>query len=334
MSTTAPALRWSRAPAAQPGFRLIDRLHRNPASERASLLAALLQPRASIPPKYFYDELGCKLFEAICTLPEYYPTRTERAILSDNAVDIARYTGTRRQVVDLGAGDCAKAELLLPVLRPRRYIAVDIAAEALNPALARLSAAYEDIDVMGLVTDFSSRIDFGGVLDSTPTTFFYPGSSIGNFTRSEAISFLSQLRALATPASGLLIGVDTKKPVDRLIAAYDDPLGVTGAFNRNVLNHVNRVLPGNFDPNAFSHVALYNEREGRIEMHLESLLEQRVQLGGRQRLFRQGERIHTENSHKYSLAEFAAVLQSAGFNPVREWSGANGDFVVFYAELA
>jgi dimethylhistidine N-methyltransferase len=332
MSKLAPALHSIADRVVAPGFRLIQRLRLDPTAERHALIAGLLAASAAISPKYLYDALGCSLFEAICELPEYYPTRTERAIFNAYHDDIVRAIGTRRQFVDLGAGDCAKAALLLPAIDARRYIAVDIAAPALAPALARLVPAFPEVEMIGVVTDFSGQLDLGGVLDSGPATFFFPGSSIGNFTPDDALSLLGQIRRLCARGGGLLIGVDTKKDASRLHAAYNDALGVTAAFNRNVLSHVNAVIDADFDAAAFTHVAFYNAAEARIEMHLEARSRQHVRIAGQLRDFSEGERIHTEYSHKYAPEEFAALLRRAGFEEQKLWQDPAGDFAVFHAQ--
>jgi dimethylhistidine N-methyltransferase len=314
-------------------IRLIDRLRQDVASERRALAMALRAPQARIPPKYFYDALGCALFGAICELPEYYPTRTERGIFFANARAIAQAVGGQSQLVDLGAGDCAKAEALLPVLAPARYVAVDIAGEALHAALARIAARHPALRLLGVVTDFSHGLDLREDLEPRRTTFFYPGSSIGNFTPDEALAFLRSVRVhcAAVPGSGLLIGVDAPKDRARLVAAYDDALGVTAAFNRNALLHVNRVLGCAFDPGAFRHVARYDEDHGRIEMHLEATRDCAVSLDGAERRFARGERIHTENSYKYAPHAFRRMLGDAGFGEVVTWQDEAGDFAVHYA---
>jgi dimethylhistidine N-methyltransferase len=333
MSKPAAALHTVSERSARERVRLIDRRSLTDESfdEHAALVDGLFAYPATISPKYFYDDIGCTLFEAICSLPEYYPTRTERAILTTHRDAIVQAVGTGGQFVDLGAGDCAKAALLLPALHARRYVAVDIAAAAIEPALSRLTPAFPRVELMGVVTDFSRRFDLAGAIEAGPVTFFYPGSSIGNFTPDEARNLLRRIRDLCGPNSGLLIGVDTKKDKARLDAAYNDALGVTAAFNLNVLNHVNRIADGNFSPSAFAHVAFYEPIKGRVEMHLESRTVQRVRIGSRERLFAAGERIHTENSYKYSPAEFANLLRSAGFAHHRLWQDEARDFAVFYA---
>ena len=332
MPKPATTLHWITERAARHDVTLLNRFDPDSAAERAALLAGLFATPATISPKYFYDALGCMLFEAICALPEYYPTRTERAILTAHRNDIVRAAGTRKQLVDLGAGDCAKAALLLPALQPRRLVAVDIAAAAIGPALARLAPAFPAIELVGVVTDFSQRLDLAGAIDDGPVTFFYPGSSIGNFRPDDALDLLERVRQLCGPGSGLLIGADTRKDVARLNAAYNDALGVTAAFNRNILSHVNAAADCDFDPSAFAHVAFYNAAAGRIEMHLEADSTQRVTCDGCERVFAAGERIHTENSYKYAPTEFSALLRRAGFTDIVVWQDDAGDFAVYYAE--
>jgi dimethylhistidine N-methyltransferase len=333
MSKPATALHTVTERSARDNVRLIDRRNSRGDSddEHAALVDGLFASPAVISPKYFYDDIGCTLFEAICSLPEYYPTRTERAILTTHRDAIVQAVGTGGQFVDLGAGDCAKAALLLPALHARRYVAVDIAAAAIEPALSRLTPVFPRVELMGVVTDFSRRFDLGGAIDSGPVTFFYPGSSIGNFAPEEARNLLRRVRDLCGPESGLLIGVDTKKEKARLDAAYNDALGVTAAFNLNVLHHVNTLADCDFTPSGFAHVAFYEPIKGRVEMHLESRYLQRVRIGKRERVFVQGERIHTENSYKFSPGEFANLLRSAGFTELRVWQDDAGDFAVFYA---
>lgn len=319
--------------ARKPLVRMVDRLRDDAAAEHAALCAGLLAPQASIPPKYFYDPLGCALFGAICALPEYYPTRTEAAIFDAHRAQIAGVLGSGKQFVDLGAGDCAKSRAWLPHVAASRFIAVDIAGDTMATALAAIAADHPALECVGVVTDFTRGLDLAGELGPGAATFFYPGSSIGNFAPDEARAFLSAIAAqCATRAgSGLLIGVDLHKDAARLTAAYDDATGVTAAFNRNVLNHVNAVLGSDFNPRDFAHRALYDERLGRIEMHLEAMAPVRVALAGQARTFAIGERIHTENSYKYTPAVFTRLLQAAGFGQVQYWQDAARDFAVFHA---
>jgi dimethylhistidine N-methyltransferase len=272
------------------------------------------------------------LYSAICELPEYYLTRTERAVFIDHKSDIVAAIGPGSQLVDLGAGDGAKAAMWLASIAPSRYVAVDIAAASLRAALARLAVEFPSLEMLGLVADFTRGLDLARELGPGRATFFYPGSSIGNFAPPEASAFLADIRRhCAVTGGGLLIGVDTPKDAARLEPAYDDALGVTAAFNRNILLHVNRLLGCDFDATAFAHVALYDPVESRIEMHLEAMRDQIVSIDGVPRRYRAGERIHTENSYKYAPRRFTAMLRAAGFDSVEMWQDAAGDFAVYYA---
>ncbi|MEO7742053.1 MAG: L-histidine N(alpha)-methyltransferase [Usitatibacter sp.] len=316
------------------GYRIVDRAPGASGDDRAGVVAALREAPARISPRYFYDELGCAIYGAICRLPEYYPTRTELAIFRDHRSEIAAALGSGRQFVDLGAGDCCKAEGWLSFVAPSRYIAVDIAGHEIANALDRMAPDFPEVEMIGLVDDFSGGLELDDILDARPATFFYPGSSIGNFTPEEALTFLASIRAhcAARPGSGLLIGVDAKKQKGVLDAAYDDALGVTAAFNRNVLLHLNRRFGFDFQLYGFEHEGFYNEALGRIEMHLESLRDQSVSLGGGvTRHFAAGERIHTENSYKYAAPEFEKLLHGAGFGTLQRWSNAEQGYFVFYA---
>lgn len=315
------------------GIRLVNRLAVDADRERLELVEGLLAPRARISPKYFYDEMGCALYGAICRLSEYYPTRTEVALFLANRAEIARAVGTGKQFVDLGAGDCAKAHGWIPFLHPSRYVAVDIAAHEIARSLERIAPDFPGLELVGVATDFTRTLDLDDVLDPTPALFFYPGSSIGNFTPPEAVDFLARIRTLAAarPGSALLIGVDGKKSKAVLDAAYDDALGVTAAFNLNVLRHLNARFGFDFDESGFRHVGFYDDSAGRVEMHLESRREQVVRLGGTTRTFAAGERIHTENSYKYHAVEFEALLREAGFAAIRRWEAPGGGYFVFHA---
>jgi dimethylhistidine N-methyltransferase len=314
--------------------RIVDRSAPAAIDERSEVVARLRAAPASIAPRYFYDELGCALYGAICRLAEYYPTRTELALFREHRSDIADAVGVGRQFVDLGAGDCCKAQSWLPFLDVARYVAVDIAAPEIQRALERMAPDFPAVEMLGVVADFAQGLPLEGILDPRPALFFYPGSSIGNFTPAEAVAFLARIRAHCAPrpGSGLLIGVDAKKDRAVLDAAYDDSLGVTAAFNRNILAHLNRRFGFDFLVHAWRHRGFYNEAQGRIEMHLEAEAAQAVDLGsGVVRTFATGERIHTENSYKYRAEEFEALLREAGFGAIRRWSSPGESYFVFYA---
>jgi dimethylhistidine N-methyltransferase len=313
----------------KPTYRIVDRLAIDQVAERARLISGLRAPYATIEPKYFYDELGCALYAAICQLDEYYPTRTERAIFQNSRSEIAEAVGIGGTFVDLGAGDCCKAVSWLPHLQPSRYLAVDIAGPTMETSLANMAPEFPEIEMVGLITDFSENLELPADLVSDRTTLFYPGSSIGNFSPENAVKFLRQMRRYAS--NGLLIGVDAKKEKARLDAAYADALGVTAAFNLNALRHINREIGSNFIESRWKHVGQYNESLGRIEMHLESLEAQQVNIDGVARKFAAGERIHSENSYKYSQSEFTAILREAGFTDVRVWTNPQRAFWVFWA---
>ena len=313
----------------KPAFRIVNRLAIDQVAERVRLVAGLRATYATIEPKYFYDELGCALYAAICLLDEYYPTRTERAIFQSFRIEIAEAVGLGGTLVDMGAGDCCKAMSWLPYLQPARYLAVDIAGPTMETSLTNMAPEFPEIDMVGLITDFSEQLELPPELVDGRTTLFYPGSSIGNFTPVNAVKFLQQMRRYAT--NGLLIGVDAKKEKAKLDAAYADALGVTAAFNLNALRHINRELDSDFVESRWKHVGQYNEALGRIEMHLESLETQPVNIDGVARSFAAGERIHSENSYKYSQAEFEAMLREAGFINVRVWTDPQQAFWVFWA---
>ncbi len=311
--------------------RFIQSWFEDAEAARGAARTALAARHASIAPKFFYDQLGSHLFEAITELEEYYPTRTEAAIFAAHGAEMAAAIGSGMTLVDLGAGNCAKAAALFPLLEPARYVAVDISVEFLRDALRRLQREHPQIVMAGLGQDFATTLEIpDDLLVGARPVFFYPGSSIGNFTRAEARAFLARLRERAG-GGGLLIGVDLVKPREVLEAAYDDALGVTAAFNRNVLQHLNRLIASDFDPRQWSHVAFFNEADSRIEMHLEARESLSVTWPGGTRRFDAGERIHTENSCKYTVEGFTSLLDEAGFSATRHWTDERGWFGVFWA---
>jgi dimethylhistidine N-methyltransferase len=294
------------------------------------LAQGLVQPQPSIAPKFLYDALGSKLFEAITQLDEYYPTRTEAAIFERYRDEMALACGIGHTLVDLGAGNCAKAASLFGALRPSRYVAVDIAVDFLRRALQELQMQHPQLPMFGLGMDFSSALELPPQLGSGTRLMFYPGSSIGNFAPEAAVDFLRRARA-AAPGGGLLIGVDLIKPAELLQRAYDDALGVTAAFNLNLLRHVNRLLGSDFDVAQWRHVALFDPARERIEMHLEARCDLQVRWPGGRLLRRAGERVHTENSCKYSIEGFDTLLRRAGYTRTRCWTDPQGWFAVFVA---
>ncbi|NGZ83909.1 L-histidine N(alpha)-methyltransferase [Duganella aceris] len=299
----------------------------------AEISAGLLAPNASLSPKYFYDGLGSKLFEAICELPEYYPTRTEAGIFAEHGADMARSVGTGSALIDLGAGNCAKAASLFPLLQPAQYVPVDISADFLTGAVTQLQQRFPQIEMTALGLDFSNGFELPDNVRGERRVFFYPGSSIGNFPPEQAVAFLRGLRANAGDDGGLLIGVDLVKDSDVLNAAYDDALGVTAAFNLNMLRHLNRLAGTDFDVSQWRHRAFFNEEQRRIEMHLEARSEVTVRWEGGSRRFASGERIHTEDSYKYTRQSFVGLLERAGFATSHVWTDPDNWFAVIHARV-
>ncbi len=243
---------------------------------------------------------------------------------------MAEVLGPVTTLVDLGAGNCEKAARLFSALRVQRYVAVDISVNYLRESLEFLQQKHPSIDMLGIGLDFSQRLELPPEAGAGPRTLFYPGSSIGNFTPGEAAAFLQQAHAECR-GGALLIGVDLVKPIDILEPAYDDSLGVTAAFNRNMLLHLNRLAGTDFDIGHWRHVAFFNDAESRIEMHLDALRETVVHWNEGERRFAAGERMHTENSYKWCVDDFAALLERAGFSRLRHWTDARGWFAVFAA---
>jgi dimethylhistidine N-methyltransferase len=310
--------------------RLLQIAHDDPAAIRAELLAGLTTPTATIAPKYLYDTLGSRLFAAITELPEYYPTRTEAAIFAKELPDMAEVLGPVSTLVDLGAGNCEKAARLFSGFQVQRYVAVDISASYLRESLAFLQQQHPAVDMLGIGLDFSQHLKLPAAVGDAPRTLFYPGSSIGNFTPDEALAFLRQAHA-ECQGGALLIGVDLIKSAAVLEPAYDDPLGVTAAFNRNMLLHLNRLVGSDFDIADWRHVAFFNAAKSRIEMHLEALRETVVHWPHGERRFPRGARMHTENSYKWRIEDFGALLERSGFSRLRHWTDAREWFAVFAA---
>lgn len=296
----------------------------------AELAAGLVARPASIAPKYFYDELGAHLFVAITALPEYTPTRTEAAIFATHRDAIADAVGTDAVLIDLGAGDCEKAAGWFDALAPRQYVAVDIAAGPLRRALEGLQRRFPHLEMLGVGADFTRPFSLPPEVRGGRRLLFYPGSSIGNFTPDEAIVLLHAVRRAAGDDAQLLIGVDLVKEEAVMQQAYDDALGVTAAFNLNVLRHVNRLLGSDFDVRDWRHVARFDRRHARIEMHVEARRDVVVHWRGGERRFDAGERIHTENSYKYRPETFVRLLASAGWSAKHCWVDDRGGFAVVH----
>ncbi|PIQ53102.1 MAG: L-histidine N(alpha)-methyltransferase [Comamonadaceae bacterium CG12_big_fil_rev_8_21_14_0_65_59_15] len=300
----------------------------NPQTE---IIDGLTQTAASISPKYFYDAAGSALFEQITRLPAYYPTRVERQIMTMHGADIAQRIGTGGTVIEPGAGNCEKARALCELVRPERFVALDISEDFLHQAVAGLRAALPGVRVSAVVADLTHAFVLPGDVPMPRRLVFYPGSSIGNFDPLHALALLTRLRALLDTDGALLIGVDMVKDEAALNAAYDDDQGVTAAFNRNVLNHVNRLIGSNFDTAQWKHRAFFNATASRIEMHLEACADIRVQWTGGERHFVRGERIHTENSYKYRADDFVALLRRAGLTQTQVWTNPANWFAMMLA---
>jgi dimethylhistidine N-methyltransferase len=289
----------------------------------ADVIDGLSQPKKRLPCRYFYDAVGSSLFDEITRLPDYYPTRAETAILAAHAAEILDGAGKGATLVEFGSGSCRKTEILLERGDGlAAYAPIDICAAALEEARARLSRRFPDLRVSPIVADFAAPFALPREIARGRVVGFFPGSTIGNFTPAEARLLLAAIRRALGAESRLVIGVDLKKDPARLLAAYNDPRGVTAAFNINLLARINRELDGGFDLDGFCHQAIYDEAEGRIEMRLVSRRPQEAEAAGRAFGFRRGEAIHTESSYKYAVDEFRETARAAGWSPRRVWTDA------------
>jgi L-histidine N-alpha-methyltransferase len=300
------------------------------------LVAGLSSAPRSVAPKYFYDAVGSALFDRICELPEYYPTRTELGILERHARTIAECIGPHPDIVEFGAGSLAKIRLLLNAFSsrdaPRRYFPIDISAEHLESSAGRLHADYPWLHVQPVVADYMKEEQLAGLEASSERRVgFFPGSTIGNFDPDEAAAFL-RLAARLLRGGGLLVGVDLIKDPQTLHDAYNDSEGVTAAFNLNLLRRANDELGADFDLRQFAHYAFYEPVKQRVEMHLVSRCAQTVRIGAREFAFEEGESLHTENSHKFTIEGFRALASSAGFDPGLVWTDEARLFSVHWLE--
>ena len=294
-----------------------------PSSLREEVLAALSQRPLAIAPKFFYDERGSQLFDAICTLPEYYLTRTETGILQRHAREIARLVGPEAVLVELGSGASRKVRLLLAALQPSTYLGIDISREFLLTSTRKLAQDFPWLEVHAACADFTRHLDITRCPDGAHRLAFFPGSSIGNFEPEPARKLLEDIAALVGPNGQLLIGVDLKKDPTLLHRAYNDARGITAEFNRNLLVRMRRELEADVDPQSFDHYAFYNPTPGRIEMHLVSRRAQAVRIDGRVFAIAEGESIHTESSYKYTVDQFHGLASAAGFDAQRVWQDEN-----------
>ena len=293
------------------------------------VIEGLSREQKQLPSKYFYDSVGSRYFDEICDLEEYYPYRTELGMLPAIAKDLSHMLQEPCDIVEFGAGSLVKIRLLLKDMpQVRRFLPIDIAGDHLRSAADELQSEYPRLDIQPLEADFSQQVELPD-RDNVKKMGFFPGSTIGNFSPSEAVSFLNRARQSLGKGSLLPIGVDTKKTPDILHRAYNDKLGVTRKFNQNLLTHINREAGADFDVEKFDHYAFYNPRQGRIEMHLVSSEEQTVTIDDYQFTFSQGENIHTENSHKYTPAEFLKLAAKAHWRGVRKWLAPRELFAVY-----
>lgn len=296
--------------------------------------AGLLAEPRRLSCRYFYDAAGSDLFEAICELPEYYLTRTERRILQENADDIAAAVPFQAALLELGSGSSVKTRLLIEALLRRqgslRYVSIDISPTILEQASEALLDTYPELNVVTVAAEYTQGLRWLETGLSGPRLILWLGSNVGNFDRTDAAQFLSRIRETMGPEDRLLMGVDLRKARAVLEPAYDDAAGVTARFNLNLLQRINRELGGRFDLSQFQHQAVYNEERGRVEMHLVSRRAQRVYIDvlDREFTFREGEAIHTESSYKYSEAEIAALAAETGLRVERQWFDADRWFSV------
>lgn len=309
--------------------------HPKPADFYTDVLHGLQQPQKMIPPKYFYDQQGSQLFDAICKLPEYYPTRTELLILKSKANEIADCIGPECLLVEPGSGSSYKVRALLDALKPQAYIPMDISKTHLIQAASKISNDYPWLEVHASCIDFTAKLHLPDELpEVNKKVAFFPGSSVGNFEPEDAVDFLSDVAEMVGPEGGLLIGVDLKKNHSILNAAYNDASHITADFNLNLLNRMNAELDVGFDVDKFDHHAFFNDSLGRIEMHLVSSAEQQVMLDTTPIGFAMGETIHTESSYKYTVEEFQALAGRAGFKSDRVWTDVDDLFSVHYFTAA
>jgi dimethylhistidine N-methyltransferase len=299
------------------------------------VIAGLARTPKSLSPKYFYDDRGSALFEAICELTEYYPTRTELALMREHVAAMAASLGADCLLIEFGSGAGVKTEVLLQAMQPAAYVAVDISAAALRAAAARHVARFPGVPAIAVCADYMQPLEIPGLSawGASRRVIYFPGSTIGNLTPDEALAFLRDARRLAGAGGAMLVGVDLKKDPAVLHAAYNDAQGVTADFNLNVLRRINRELGADFDLAQFRHVAFYDAGAGRIEMHLESLCAQTVTVAARAFAFAAGERLHTENSCKYAVEEFRELAQAAGFRARQVWSDRQQYFAVHLLEV-
>lgn len=299
---------------------------------RADVLAGLAEPIPAIPARWLYDRRGSELFDAITRLPSYYPTRTETALLTRIMPEVDGLSADNCAVVELGSGSSTKTPLLLRGIQPRAYVPVDISGDYLRESAARVDEDFPDIEVFPVEADFTKPFALPDEVADLPKLGFFPGSTIGNFVPRSATDLLRHFRDILGTGARLLIGMDRVKSIARLLAAYDDPEGVTAEFNLNLLHRINRELGADIPADAFRHQARWNDILSRIEMHLVAISDIAFTIDGHAFTFAKGSSIHTENSHKYGPRGGRVLLLAGGWTPLAEWSDEAGDFALVLAE--
>ena len=310
------------------GLQLFDDLPAV-ADVKNEVLDGLAKPQKTLPAKYFYDERGSQLFEAITQLPEYYLTRTEIQLLRQYGADIAERVGQGAVLMEYGSGASVKIRLLLEALRPDCYVPMDISRDFLISSANKLLDDYPWLSIYAGCVDYSQPVELPRTLEQASNKLgFFPGSSMGNFTPAEAQAFLRRVRTTLGDGSHFLLGVDLDKSPEVLHAAYNDAQGVTAAFNKNILRHLNRSLRASFDENLFEHEARVNQSQSRVEMHLVSRIDQMIHIAGTTLVLRKGESLHTENSYKYRLESLEWMARQANFALEYVWQDARGYFAL------
>src|SRR6059058_928086 len=314
-----------------PGFALLATPDPQILAFRDDVLAGLSAPIPAVPARWLYDRRGSELFDAITRLPSYYPTRTETALLKSIMADIAARVPKGAAVVEFGAGSQTKTPILLEAISPAAYIPVDISGDYLEHSAAELQERFPKVEVIPVVADFARPFTLPGGIEHLPKLGFFPGSTIGNFVPRSATDLLRQFRALLGPGAQLLIGMDRVKSVKRLIAAYDDPEGVTAQFTLNLLTRINRELEGDIPVGHFRHEARWNDILSRIEIHLVARRDVRFNVSGHGFAVAEGSSIHIENSHKYGQRGGRVLLLAGGWTPIAEWTDPAHDFAEILA---
>ena len=299
---------------------------------RDDVLAGLSAPIRAIPARWLYDRRGSELFEQITDLPEYYPTRTETALLEAHCREVAAIVGTGDAVVEFGSGSSAKTPILLKAVEPCAYVPIDISGDFLRASAAALQEQFPGLPILPVEADFMRPIALPEQVRVAPKLGFFPGSTIGNLVARTAVDLLRAMKDTLGSGAWLLIGMDRIKDEDVLLAAYDDAAGITAEFNLNLLHRINRELGGTIDVSAFRHRAKWRESHARIEMHLEALRDSEFTVAGKVFEMRAGDTIHTENSHKYGYRDARLLLLAAGWGVVREWTDPDDRFAIILAE--